>query len=201
MAPANTTPASDSVARRQRTTKKQQIIALFLAGITDVEDLAGMTNARPSYVGTVLQDAGLLHGYFDLYTSTAHLMNVYAKFFVGKLGFKNEAAARRSVAVLDRLYRRFARARDRAGQHHALSMALVMFDRARWTGRVREADFFRRWLVAHLTAEPQAGEAGTASRPVPRPAGAGGARGVAASTSPRVRRVSNPRIPSPSNAP
>jgi hypothetical protein len=80
-------------------------------------------------------------------------MNVYAKFFVGKLGFKNEAAARRSAAVLDRLYRRFARARDRAGQHHALSMALVMFDRARWTDKVREADLYRQWLVAHLTLE------------------------------------------------
>jgi len=29
-----------------------------------------------------------------------------------------------------------------------------MFDRARWTGRVREADIFRQWLVTHLTLEP-----------------------------------------------
>jgi hypothetical protein len=170
MAPPDTTPASDPAARRRRVTKKQQIIALYVSGITDIEDLASMTNARPSYVGTVLQDAGLLHGYFDLYTSTAHPMNVYAKFFAGKLGFKNEATARRSVAVLDRLYRRFARVRDRAGQHHALSMALVMFDRARWTGRMREADLFRQWLVAHLTLEPPASEADTASPPVLLPA-------------------------------
>ena len=154
MAPADKTPAGERAARHRRTTKKQQIIALFLSGITDVEDLASMTDARASYVGTVLQDAGLLRGYFDLYTSTAHPMNVYAKFFAGKLGYKNEATARRSVAVLDRLYRKFATARDRAGQHHALSMALVMFDRARWTGRVREADIFRQWLMAHLTLEP-----------------------------------------------
>ena len=170
MAPPDTTPASDPAARRRRVTKKQQIIALYVSGITDIEDLASMTNARPSYVGTVLQDAGLLHGYFDLYTSTAHPMNVYAKFFAGKLGFKNEATARRSVAVLDRLYRRFARVRDRAGQHHALSMALVMFDRARWTGRMREADLFRQWLVAHLTLEPPASEADIASPPVLLPA-------------------------------
>lgn len=156
MAPADKTPTGDRAARPRRTTKKQQIIALFLSGITDIEDLASMTDARASYVGTVLQDAGLLHGYFDLYTSTAHPMNVYAKFFAGRLGFKNEAIARRSVAILDRLYRRFAAARDRAGQHHALSMALVMLDRARWTGRVREADIFRQWLVAHLTLEPPA---------------------------------------------
>jgi hypothetical protein len=153
-APTDTTPSGDTTPRRQRTTKKQQIMALYLSGITDIEDLARMTNARASYVATVLQNAGLLHGYFDLYTSTAHPMNVYAKLFAGKLGFKNQATARRSVAILDRFYRKFERARDRAGQHHALSMALMMFDRARWTNRLREADLFRQWLVAHLTLEP-----------------------------------------------
>jgi hypothetical protein len=176
MAPADKTPAVNPTIRHQRATKKQQIIALYLSGITDIEDLASMTNARASYVGTVLQDAGLLRGYFDLYTSTAHPMNVYAKFFAGKLGFKNEATARRSVAVLDRLYRRFARVRDRAGQHHALSMALVMFDRARWTGRVREADLFRQWLVAHLALEPPASGADTASPSAVVPARDRGAR-------------------------
>ena len=29
-------------------------------------------------------------------------------------------------------------------------MALVMFDRARWTGKGREADIFRNWLLARL---------------------------------------------------
>ena len=154
--------AGDAAPRPRCRTKKQQILALYLAGITDVEDLARMTNARPSYVGAVLQKAGLLHGYFDLYTSTAQPMNVYSKLFARKLGFKNEAAARRSVGVLDRWYRRFARAGDRAGQHHALSMALVMFDRARWTGRVREAELFRQWLVTQLTLESAAGDADTA---------------------------------------
>ena len=36
--------------RSQRVTKKNQILALYLSGITDVEDLATMTNVRPSYV-------------------------------------------------------------------------------------------------------------------------------------------------------
>jgi hypothetical protein len=29
-------------------------------------------------------------------------------------------------------------------------MALVMFNRARWIGKMAEADIFRQWLVAHL---------------------------------------------------
>jgi hypothetical protein len=165
MAPAKQKRPRDSAARRRGATKKQQIIALYLSGITDIEDLAEMTSARPSYVATVLQNAGLLHGYFDLYTSTAHPMNVYAKRFAGRLGFKDEATARRSVAVLDRFYRQFAREKDRAGQHHTLSMALVMFDRARWTRRLREADLFRQWLVAHLTLE--SAETGLAMAPPP----------------------------------
>jgi hypothetical protein len=148
--------SDDAAPRPRRTTKKQQIIALYLLGVADIEDLAMMTNAGSSYVGKVLQDAGLIHGYFDLYTSTAHPMNVYSKFFAGRLGFRDEATARRSVAILEQGYEQFEQAGDRAGQHHALSMALVMFDRARWTGKIHEADFFRRWLVRHLTPAPSA---------------------------------------------
>jgi hypothetical protein len=142
----------------RRVTKKDQIIALYLSGITNVADLALMTDARPSYVGAVLQRAGHLHGYFDLYTSTAHPMNVYSKLFASKLGFKNEATARQSITVIDRLYKQFEMAGDRAGQHHALSMALVMFGRARWTGKMREADIFRQWLLHHLEQAPSAND-------------------------------------------
>ena len=148
-----TLPSVDEEPRSQRITKKNQILALYLSGITNVEDLAIMTTVRPSYVGTVLQQAGFLHGYFDLYTSTAQPMNVYSKLFASQLGFKNVDAARHSVAVIDRLYTQFEEAGDRAGQHHALSMALVMFDRARWTGKTCEADIFRQWRVAHLELE------------------------------------------------
>ena len=130
--------------------KKDQIVSLFLSGMGEVEDIAVITGARPSYVASVLQEAGLHSGYFDLYTSTAHPQNVYSKFFANKLGFRDEAAARESVALIDRLYRQFEFAGDRAGQHHALSMALTMFDRARWTGKAREAEVFLHWLNSRL---------------------------------------------------
>jgi hypothetical protein len=133
-----------------RPSKKDQIISLFLSGMGEVEDIAIITGSRPSYVGSTLQEAGLVSGYFDLYTSTAHPQNVYSKFFAGKLGFKDEATARESIALIDRLYRQFEFAGDRAGQHHALAMALTMFDRARWTGKAREAEVFLHWLLARL---------------------------------------------------
>ena len=137
-------------ARSRKVSKKDQILALFLSGMNEVEDLALITGSRPSYVGSVLQEAGFISGYFDLYTSTAHPMNVYSKFFASKLGFKDQESARQSVELIDRLYGQFEFAQDRAGQHHALAMALMMFDRARWTGKGEEADIFRRWLMARL---------------------------------------------------
>lgn len=140
-------PAEES----DQVTKKDQIIALYLSGLRDVEDLAMMVDARPSYVGSVLQDAGLTGEYFDLYTSTAHPMNVYSKFFAGQLGFKDIETARESVALIDRMHRRFALAHDRAGQHHALMMAMTMFNRARWTGKQAEGEIFRQWLLDQLT--------------------------------------------------
>src|SRR5262249_57800331 len=143
-------PVNSAAPHPARVTKKQPIIALYHSGITQPEDLATITGAQPSYVGAVLQQAGLIRGYFDLYTSTAHPMNVYSKLVTNKLGFKNEATARHSVEVLEELYQQFAMTRDRAGQHHALSMALVMFDRARWIGKMREADIFRQWLMTRL---------------------------------------------------
>src|SRR5919199_1325816 len=144
------TGGGEGQGRTRRVSKKDQILALFMSGINEIEDLAMITGARPSYVGSILQESGLMKGYFDLYTSTAHPMNVYSKFFAGKLGFKDEEKARESVELIDQLYRQFEYAQDRAGQHHALSMALVMFDRARWTGKGREADIFRHWLLARL---------------------------------------------------
>lgn len=130
--------------------KKEQIIALYLSGMTEIEDLAIITGSRPSYVGSVLQEEGLVKAYFDLYTSSSHPMNVYSKFFAGKLKFKDEEAARQGVNQIDKVYKQFALAQDRAGQHHALVMALTMFDRARWTGKGREAEIYREWLAEKL---------------------------------------------------
>src|SRR5206468_4049697 len=122
--------AAVAVAKPAKPSKKDQILALYLSGVESVADLALITGSRPSYVGSVLQEAGFRPGYFDLYTSTTHPMNIYSKFFAGKLGFKDEAAARASVEAIDKLFHQFGLASDRAGQHHALTMALTMFDRA-----------------------------------------------------------------------
>ena len=137
-----------------RLTKKEQIVERFKSGVTNVRQLARETGASLSYVASVLQQANLLTGYFDLYTTTANPMNGYSHLFVNKLGFRNEATARRSVAELDNAYREFEIQRDRAGQHHALEMALIMFNRARWTNKLPEAEIFRQWLIKHLDLPP-----------------------------------------------
>src|SRR5438128_5263512 len=102
--------------RARRVSKKDQIISLYTSGISEVEDLAMITGARPSYVANVLQESGLMTGYFDLYTTSAHPMNVYSKFFARRLGFKDEETARASIELIDRFYHQFELARDRAGQ-------------------------------------------------------------------------------------
>jgi hypothetical protein len=136
--------------RPRSPSKKDQILTLYAGGINEVKDLAVITNTRPSYVASVLEQAKLSPGYFDLYTTTAKPMNVYSKFFARRLGFRDLETARASVDLIDRYYRQFGMASDRAGQHHALLMALTMFDRARWTGKGPEADIFRRWLMDRL---------------------------------------------------
>src|SRR5436309_416048 len=116
--PAKEPPVRQAApAEAGRVTKKEQILAMYRAGITEVTDLAAFTQSRPSYVASVLHDAESAPGYFDLYTSTREPMNVYSKFFAGQLGYRDEAAAQQSVALIDRLYRQFDLAGDRAGQH------------------------------------------------------------------------------------
>src|SRR5262245_54993079 len=91
-------PSTESSEQKEKeASKKDQILSLFTSGMGNVEDLAMITGSRPSYVASVLQKAGLMTGYFDLYTTTSHPMNVYSRFFAGKLGYKNEETARQSV--------------------------------------------------------------------------------------------------------
>jgi len=148
--------------RGRKVSKKDQVLSLYAAGITEVEDLAMITQARPSYVASVLQASEHLPTYFDLYTTSAQPMNVYSKFFARKLGYKDEETARHSVELIDHFYRQFELAGDRAGQHHALLMALTMFDRARWTNKPREADIFRQWLSERLNEPDATGETSVA---------------------------------------
>ena len=140
---------SESVHERERHTKKDQIIALYESGVTDVAQIVRRVKARPSYVAQVLQSEGLISGYFDLYTTTAREQNVYTRFFRNVLAFRDVEAARESVQKIDRLYNYFERLGDRAGQHQAMVLALTGKNRARWSGKMEEAQVFSEWLAAH----------------------------------------------------
>jgi len=133
-------------------TKKAQVLRLFADGVEDIGELASRTDARPSYVASVLQQAGHLSGYHDLYTSTGHSMNTYSRFFRGRLGFRTVEGAQRSIHLIDQMHQQFERMGDRAGQHHAMMMALTMYNRARFSNKRAEAEVFRVWLADHLVA-------------------------------------------------
>jgi hypothetical protein len=45
--------------------KKEMILSLFKEGTKEIETIAVLTNAKPSYVGSVLQKEGLIDNYFD----------------------------------------------------------------------------------------------------------------------------------------
>jgi hypothetical protein len=133
----------------KKVTKKEQILELYRQGIKDVAEIANQTATRTSYVSYVLSKAGLLEGYFDLYTTTAKEQNAYSRYFRSILAFKDEKTARTSIERIDELYRRFEQLGDRAGQHQAMVIALTGMNRARWSGKSKEADVFRSWLHRH----------------------------------------------------
>lgn len=134
-------PRSDS--------KKNRILELHRSGVADIGEIARSVGTRPSYVASVLQRAGLLQGYFDLYTTTARDQNMYSRHFRNVLSFKTVEAAKQSVEEIARLYRYFERIGDRAGQHHAEVLALTGRNRARWSGKKEEAKIFEQWLFNH----------------------------------------------------
>ena len=141
-------PREDETSVEPRS-KKEQIIALYESGVTDVAQIVRRVAARPSYVAQVLQNAGLISGYFDLYTTTAREQNIYSRFFRNVLSFKTVEAARESVKRIDRLFNYFERLGDRAGQHQAMVLALTGKNRARWSGKEEESKIFSEWLAAH----------------------------------------------------
>ncbi len=140
---------AESTEQTTRRTKKEQIIELYQTGVTEIAEIVHQLGARPSYVARVLQSAGLLTGYFDLYTTTASDQNFYSRFFRNVLAFKTVEAARGSVRRLDRLYNYFERIGDRAGQHQAMVLALTGKNRARWSGKHDAAKVFSDWLALH----------------------------------------------------
>jgi hypothetical protein len=136
-----------------KSSKKSQILELFQSGITDIGELARRLDTKPSYVANVLQTAGLISGYFDLYTTTALDQNLYSRFFRNALSFKTVEMARESVAQITRLYEYFERIGDRAGQHHAEVLALIGRNRARFSGKIEEARLFENWLFNHWNTD------------------------------------------------
>jgi hypothetical protein len=142
-------PAEEGRRAPRRNSKKSRILELHRAGTTEVGEIARQVGTKPSYVASVLQGAGLIQGYFDLYTTTAHDQNTYSRFFRNVLSFKTVEAAKESVARIAELYRYFDRIGDRAGQHHAEVLALTGRNRARWSGKKEESRIFEEWLFNH----------------------------------------------------
>ncbi len=140
---------AETPAKAAARSKKQQILDLYTEGETDLAALSRRVEARPSYIANVLQQAGLLTGYYDLYTTTAREQNIYSRFFRNVLSFKSIETAQASVRQIERLYNYFERLGDRAGQHQAMIIALTGKNRARWSGKHAEAQIFSDWLAAH----------------------------------------------------
>ena len=143
---------------RTKASKKSRILERFQSGVTDISRLAHDVQSKPSYVASVLQAAGLISGYFDLYTTTARDQNLYSRFFRNSLSYKTVEAATESVARINRLYEYFERIGDRAGQHHAEVLALMGRNRARFSGKKEEARVFEDWLFHHWNTESEVEE-------------------------------------------
>jgi hypothetical protein len=123
--------------------KKDQIIALYDEGITDIADLVRRVAARPSYVAQVLEHAGYKLGY------SGNIQTVYARFFRNVLHLETVAEAEKSCKQLTRLHDYFERLGDREGQHQSMVVALTGRNRARWAGHGEVAEIFGQWLASH----------------------------------------------------
>ena len=86
--------AAETEEAAEQRTKKEQIVSLFQSGTKDIAEIVRRVKARPSYVAQVLQQAGHLDGYFDLYTTTGREQNVYTRYFRNVLHYRTPEAAR-----------------------------------------------------------------------------------------------------------
>lgn len=100
-------PVSKEEQEYKQETKKDYILGLYKSGTTDVLVIAQMAKTKPSYVASVLQAAGLISGYTDLYTTPVSDQNIYSRFFRNILSFKDVVSARESVDRIDNFYRYF----------------------------------------------------------------------------------------------
>jgi len=132
----------------QRVTKAQRAIELYRQGM-GVCAIADQLGTSPSYVANVLIKAGYTPDYVDLYTSTGP-QNPYAQRLAGVLRFRDEAAARASLARLTEIYEEYRRAGDRRGIHQCQVLALIGKNRAEGIGKFAEARLFADWLRDHL---------------------------------------------------
>lgn len=139
----------------QRVSKKQRAIELYRHGM-GVCAIADRLGTSPSYVANALIEAGYAPDYVDLYTSTGP-QNPYAQRLAGVLRFRDEAAARESLARLSEIYDEYLRAGDRRGIHQCQVLALIGKNRAEGIGKIAEARLFADWLRDHLqVVEPAA---------------------------------------------
>jgi hypothetical protein len=138
-----------------KTSKKSQILELWQAGQRDIRHLALDLDTTPSYVASVLQAAHLIEGYHDLYTSSRIPLNIYSEELTERLGYKDLESTRRSVERLEEAYHGLGEMKDRAGQHHFMALALTMYNRARFSGKLEEANLYREWLLKHLMEKPR----------------------------------------------
>jgi hypothetical protein len=138
------------LARAKSPTKKEQILAAWESGDKDIRLLALDLDSTPSYVASVLQKSGFIEGYNDLYTSSRTALNIYAQDLGESIGFKDLEAAHHGVAKLEEAYHGLGEMKDRAGQHHFMALALIMFNRARFSRKLAEANLYREWLMKHL---------------------------------------------------
>ena len=158
---------------RKALSKKDLAADMYRKGL-NVEAIAGLLKADPSYVANALIERGYVPNYVDLYTSTGP-QNRYAAMLAGVLQFKDLEAARASVTRIGELYERFLEEKDRRGLHQCEVLALIGKNRAEGIGKWREAQVFADWLTARLSVHPPEGEGeseGEAQGPFPGAAAA-----------------------------